>query len=66
MRGTGPRLHAKLERLRRLMEQGYDLAEVDSDHGVVEATFRRRGLVVKVTFAPHEAEAILLARLKRA
>lgn len=58
-------LHAKLERVRRLIDEGYDLDEVDSDHGVVEATFRRRGLVVKVTFAPHEAEAILLARLKR-
>lgn len=57
-------MQGKLERVRRLIEEGYDL-EVDSDHGVVEARLRRRGNLVIVSFLPHEAEALLLARPKR-
>lgn len=55
-------MQAKLAHVRRLLDEGYELAEVQSDRGVVEATFRRFGQVTVVKFLPSEAEALLLAK----
>lgn len=52
---------AKLEEVRRLLDEGYTLEEVESEKGYVEARFRRGMRCVSVRFRPHEAEALLLA-----
>ena len=54
-------MQAKLAHVRRLLDEGYDLVDVQSDRGSVDATFRRYGQVVTITFLPSEAEALLLA-----
>lgn len=55
-------MQAKLAHVKRLLDDGFELAEVESDAGVVSATFRRYGQLVVVTFLPSEAEALLLAK----
>lgn len=55
-------MQAKLAHVRRLLDEGYELAEVQSDRGAVEATFRRYGQVVTIKFLPSEAEALLLSK----
>lgn len=55
-------MQTKLTHVRRLLDEGYELAEVESERGVVEATFRRYGQTVTVRFLPSEAEALLLAK----
>lgn len=52
----------KLEQVRRLLEQGYELGEVESDRGTIEATFCRGTQRVVIRFLPSEAEALLLAK----
>lgn len=59
---------SKLDQVRRLLAQGYELEEVESDRLAMEARFRRGASVVTVRFLPSEAEALLLAgplRLQR-
>ena len=53
---------AKWAQVRKLLDEGYDLADVDSDHGALEATFRRAGRTVRVRFGRHEAAELLLMR----
>lgn len=48
--------------VKRLLDQGYELWEVDSSRGMMEATFRRGTLREVVRFSPDEAEALLLAK----
>jgi len=55
-------MQAKLERLRRLLAEGYVLDEVDSENGAVDATLRRGAARIVVSFSPSEAERLLLAR----
>lgn len=50
----------KLAELRRLLDEGYSLEEVESDNGWVEARFRRGSLLKVIRFLPSEAEALLL------
>lgn len=52
----------KMDQVRRLLAEGYELDDVESDHGAVEATFRRGPRVVVVKFGRHEAAALLLLR----
>ncbi|MEO6667477.1 MAG: hypothetical protein ABIO65_12000, partial [Nitrospiria bacterium] len=51
----------KLAHVRRLLDEGYELDEVQSDRGAIEATFRRYGERVVIRFQRSEAEALLLA-----
>jgi len=55
-------MQAKLAHVRRLLEEGYELAEIQSEKGTVEATFRRYGQFETIRFLPSEAEALLLAK----
>ncbi|HVM44826.1 MAG TPA: hypothetical protein VM582_02730 [Candidatus Thermoplasmatota archaeon] len=48
--------------MRRLLDEGYELVEVESEQGLVEATFGRYGQRVTIQFLPAEAEALLLAK----
>lgn len=55
-------MQAKLAHVRRLLDEGYELADVRSDKGSVDATFRRYGQVITIRFHPLDAEALLLAK----
>lgn len=48
--------------VRRLLDQGYELWEVESSRDMMEATFRRGVQREIVRFSPGEAEALLLAK----
>ena len=55
-------MQAKLAHVKSLLEEGYELLDVVSDRGVVEATFGRYGHRVTIEFMPSDAEALLLAK----
>lgn len=50
----------QVERLRRLMREGYLVDEVESEGGVLEATLRKGRLVVVLRLDEHDAEELLL------
>lgn len=49
----------KVETLRRLLREGYEVEDVASDHGAVEARLRRGGQRVTLRLLPSEADALL-------
>ena len=51
-----------MELVRRLLADGYELADVVEDGIVMEAIFRRGARTAHVRFLPSEAHALLLAR----
>lgn len=55
-------MQGKLEQVRRLLADGYELDEVVEDGLVMEAIFRRGSRAAHVRFLPSEAHALLLAR----
>lgn len=55
-------MQGKLEQVRRLLADGYELDDVVDDGLVMEAIFRRGPRTMTVRFLPNEAEALLLAR----
>lgn len=53
-------MQEKLAHVRRLLDQGYVLDDIDSDRGSIDATFRRGTQRAVVRFLPSEAERLLL------
>ncbi|HWH08671.1 MAG TPA: hypothetical protein VNX21_05685 [Candidatus Thermoplasmatota archaeon] len=49
----------KVETLRRLLREGYEVEDVASDHGAVEARLRRGPSRVTLRLFPSEADALL-------
>lgn len=50
----------KVEKLRRLLREGYEIDAVESDATTLQATLRRGSERIVLRFLPSEAEAILL------
>lgn len=50
----------KLAQVRRLLDQGFVLDEIESERGAIEATFRRGTQRTVVRFLPSEAEQLLM------
>lgn len=55
----------KVVEVQRLLAEGYELDEVESEAGIIEARFRRGTHTRSITFSPHDAEALLLLRWPR-
>ena len=55
-------MQAKLDQVRKLLDAGYVLEDIESDRGAVEAKFRRGVTIVVVRFLPSEAERLLLTK----
>lgn len=55
-------MQTKLAHVRKLLDEGYELHEVESDGGVMAATFVRGARRETVKFLPSDAEALLLAK----
>ena len=51
----------KLDQVRRLLSEGFELDEVVTSGPVMEVRLARRGQKTIVKFLPSEAEALLLA-----
>lgn len=49
----------KVARIHQLMADGYELTDIDSDHGCIEAHLRRGPQVLAVRLLPSEAEVLL-------
>lgn len=49
----------KMATLRRLMNEGYELEEIDSERGVLLATFHRGGHRATLRLFPSDAERLL-------
>lgn len=61
-------MQAKLDQVRRLLREGYELENVVEDGLVMEALFRRGSTTASIRFLPNEAEALILSgplRLER-
>lgn len=58
-------MQAKLAHVRRLLDGGYELVDVQSDEGTLDATFRRHGQTTTIRFLPSEAEALLIEPARR-
>ncbi|HUR68570.1 MAG TPA: hypothetical protein VM370_04930 [Candidatus Thermoplasmatota archaeon] len=50
----------KLDQVRKLLAEGYELDDVENAGGMMEARFRRGSKTITVRFLPSEAEALLL------
>lgn len=50
----------KVEQLRRLLEEGFVIDDIDSEDGAVQTTLRRDTRLVVLRFTPSEAEELLL------
>lgn len=55
----GMHMEPKVARIHQLIADGFTLAEIDSDHGVVEAHLLRGATRVTVRLLPSEAERLL-------
>lgn len=51
----------KLDQVRKLLRDGYELDDVESDRDHMTARFRRGASTILVRFLPSEAEALLQA-----
>lgn len=51
----------KMATLRRLIDDGYHLEEIESESGCVQATFRRAGHRATIRLFPSDAERLLYA-----
>ena len=51
----------KMATLRRLMNEGYELEDIDSERGCVQATFQRQGRRATLRLYPSDAERLLYA-----
>lgn len=49
----------KVETLRRLLREGYEVEDVGSDHGALEARLRRGTVRVTLRLLPSEASELL-------
>lgn len=58
-------MHPKVARIRQLMDDGFDLENIDSDHGAVEVHLRREDLRLSIRLLPNEAKTYLYGRQLR-
>jgi hypothetical protein len=52
-------MSTKLDQVRRLLAEGYELDEIESGSETMEARFRRGSRILTITFGPSEAAALL-------
>lgn len=56
------RLHPKMARVNELLERGFEVDDITSDHGTVDIHLRRKGLLTTVQITRREAAELLFGR----